>query len=297
MPPVPPAYKLLILQQPDRARACGVARLFAGRRTIDPPPVVAVALECGNQNVVDHCLSHIVMLVHAELENCTGHTPTLRATPLRLRLQDALYGETMISATIVSPEIRAAAPPLRAIKDLKAFFMFTDLSVRYEGVYRLQFSLFELPVIDSETLIFRGSITSEPFRVYTAKDFPGLLPSTELDQALKALGSRVRIRKITGTKRGSLGLRKVRKDEPKQSSSSPQSSNYSRFSIHNLLNPEPEDMGKDLLTRSMSPFQPRRLESSYNEPGLRLVLPIGLNKEMVSFYLPLRSQYFDDNIS
>ncbi|GMM33872.1 hypothetical protein DASC09_011970 [Saccharomycopsis crataegensis] len=245
---IPPNYKIEVLQHPNRARACGAAKLFAGRRTIDPPPIVKVSLmdESGD-NIIERTINQLILFVSAEpitdpneiqasslqfpsknnksdssresLPNSDKHKrPKVDSGPHKIRDNgELLYGETTVAATIMNPE-------LRDIKDdgLKGFFVFNDLSIRYEGYYRLIFQLYEMPYIDGASssssninmakLVFRTSVKSNVFRVYTAKEFPGLAPSTELDQVLKNLGSRIRIRKITGTKRGSTGSRKMKRN-------------------------------------------------------------------------------------
>ncbi|CAG8805384.1 28109_t:CDS:2, partial [Racocetra persica] len=62
------------------------------------------------------------------------------------------------------------------------YFIFQDLSVRTEGIYTLKFSLCDIkgllsPVYDEFSTV-RGSVLAEvysaPFRVYSAKKFPGM---------------------------------------------------------------------------------------------------------------------------
>jgi hypothetical protein len=77
-------------------------------------------------------------------------------------------------------------------------FAFTDLSVRQEGDYCLQFNLYE--ILDGES-IHRAEIASDPFHVYAAKGFPGMEQSTLFTDLLKKHGIRVRVSKsIRATK-------------------------------------------------------------------------------------------------
>jgi len=71
-------------------------------------------------------------------------------------------------------------------------FAFTDLSIRQEGRYRLQFDLFE--VRDGE-LIWHTSIISGLIQVFPAKGFPGMAESTPFTSILKKHGIRVRVSK------------------------------------------------------------------------------------------------------
>ncbi|KAJ2890489.1 hypothetical protein IWW38_004103, partial [Coemansia aciculifera] len=73
-----------------------------------------------------------------------------------------------------------------------AFFVFPDLSVRCEGVYRLKFSLFE---IVGNQIFFCKSIMSTTFTVYSAKKFPGMEESTRLTKLFAEQGLKIRVRK------------------------------------------------------------------------------------------------------
>ncbi|KAJ2064812.1 hypothetical protein GGI17_000788 [Coemansia sp. S146] len=73
-----------------------------------------------------------------------------------------------------------------------AFFVFPDLSVRCEGVYKLKFSLFE---IVGNQIFFCKSITSTSFTVYSAKKFPGMEESTRLTKLFAEQGLKIRVRK------------------------------------------------------------------------------------------------------
>lgn len=86
------------------------------------------------------------------------------------------------------------------------YFIFPDLSVRHEGHYCLNFSLFETtkekkdydvnldpdmpPGVD-----FRMELKTKPFSVFSAKKFPGLMESTDLSKMVADQGCRVRIRR------------------------------------------------------------------------------------------------------
>ena len=101
------------------------------------------------------------------------------------------------------------------------YFIFPDLSVRHEGLYRLSFSLFEElkestdadveppegspktrdkllssnPMAPQAHVHFRLEVKSIPFAVYSAKKFPGLSESTTLSRTVAEQGCRVRIRR------------------------------------------------------------------------------------------------------
>ena len=71
-------------------------------------------------------------------------------------------------------------------------FAFPDLSVRQEGFYCLHFCCYE---IDGADIIPRASVKSNTFRVYSAKEFPGMGETTALTQVLKSFGIRVKCSK------------------------------------------------------------------------------------------------------
>jgi hypothetical protein len=99
------------------------------------------------------------------------------------------------------------------------YFIFPDLSVRHEGVYRLNFHLYEetkdskdanenapiqssissatpsKPMTPKSFLDFRLEVVSVPFTVFSAKKFPGLTTSTSLSRIIAEQGCRVRIRR------------------------------------------------------------------------------------------------------
>ena len=111
------------------------------------------------------------------------------------------------------------------------YFIFPDLSVRHEGLYRLSFSLFEElkedkdgdadppggspkskdkllssnPMAPRAHVHFRLEVKSIPFAVYSAKKFPGLSESTPLSRTVAEQGCRVRIRRDVRMRRRDKG--------------------------------------------------------------------------------------------
>lgn len=94
------------------------------------------------------------------------------------------------------------------------YFIFPDLSVRHEGLYVLDFTLYEQtkdakdqdPEESSKTdeaeqpmpagsFDYRLNVKSMPFTVFSAKKFPGLAESTMLSRTVAEQGCRVRIRR------------------------------------------------------------------------------------------------------
>jgi hypothetical protein len=70
------------------------------------------------------------------------------------------------------------------------FFIFADLSIRSAGLYRLQFRLMNWGSVEDtgQSMPILAEAWSDPFRVYAAKDFPGMRDSSILAEGLKELG-------------------------------------------------------------------------------------------------------------
>ncbi|KAJ5738011.1 hypothetical protein N7493_001166 [Penicillium malachiteum] len=70
------------------------------------------------------------------------------------------------------------------------FFIFADLSIRTAGLYRLQFRLMNWGSVEDtgQAMPILAEAWSDPFRVYPAKDFPGMRDSSILAEGLKELG-------------------------------------------------------------------------------------------------------------
>jgi hypothetical protein len=87
------------------------------------------------------------------------------------------------------------------------FFIYPDLSVRSEGVFRLKFRMYDInhsqglfePVssADKDAPCLAAAF-SEPFTVHSAKKFPGVCESTELSKAFATQGIKIPIRKDDG---------------------------------------------------------------------------------------------------
>ncbi|KAI9506273.1 velvet factor [Coemansia spiralis] len=85
---------------------------------------------------------------------------------------------------------------------LGIFFVFPDLSIRKDGEYRFKFSFFDLQsktggLIQIATPI-KAYAFSEPFRVYSAKQFPGMIESTPLSRHFAKQGVKIPVRKESG---------------------------------------------------------------------------------------------------
>ncbi|KAF1944908.1 hypothetical protein EJ02DRAFT_72108 [Clathrospora elynae] len=187
-------YDLQVIQQPERARACGSgAKSSADRRPVDPPPIVELRVFENDQDIT---FAHNAnFFLHASLENARAIAPG-RAPPTTASFP-------VLTGTPVAGMAYLDRP------QPAGYFIFPDLSVRHEGKYRLSFALFEnlseVKDLDPEDpdVIFDGNhfvthraeVKSAPFTVFSAKKFPGLSESTALSRMVAEQGCRVRIRR------------------------------------------------------------------------------------------------------
>jgi hypothetical protein len=188
-------YNLQVIQQPERARACGSgAKSSADRRPVDPPPIVELRVFENDQEITFAYNANFFL--HASLENARTIAP----------------GRAPSSAAPSFPVLTGTPVAGMAYLDRPTpagYFIFPDLSVRHEGKYRLSFALFEnlsevkdLDPDDPEVIFdgnhfvtHRAEVKSAPFTVFSAKKFPGLSESTALSRMVAEQGCRVRIRR------------------------------------------------------------------------------------------------------
>ncbi|KAL8769860.1 MAG: hypothetical protein Q9209_004298 [Squamulea sp. 1 TL-2023] len=197
-------YELVVLQQPERARACG-SGAKSDRRPVDPPPVVQLRIFEGEEK------KDVTYPYNANFFLFTTLEP---ARPINQpRVQSATQAMPVLTGMPVAGMAYLDRP------DPAGYFIFPDLSVRHEGKYRLNFNLYEeikepkdedikppsVNAVADKTLAgpmppqahvhFRLEVRSQPFLVYSAKKFPGLAESTYISRVVAEQGCRVRIRR------------------------------------------------------------------------------------------------------
>lgn len=161
------------------------------------------------------------------------------------------------------------------------FFVFGDLSVKCEGTYRLEFTLFELKMPD-KWCWFLSSVRSEPFTVYAQKYFPGMAESTFLTRSFSDQGVRLRLRKdsrsITTRKRNSTvadySQRYSRHEHPQEVSpaSARSDSHQTRSAGYDTMSPASMDRMDRVRMAASQPGQyfdnsPRITEYSHGPSG------------------------------
>ncbi|ORY77315.1 velvet factor, partial [Protomyces lactucae-debilis] len=176
------SYRLVMRQQPRQARAC--SNKERERKPIDPPPVVQVLY--GQADKTRNYMQSPYMFVVADL--------------VRLRQEGSLPADIASGADLLGTVVGS----LNKLRDPDAedggFFIFSDIYVKHEGLYRLRFTLFEINPRSSlksgaAEVAYITNVWSEDFRVYGIKDFPGPLPSTKLSRIFCEQGVRLKLRK------------------------------------------------------------------------------------------------------
>ncbi|KAI8987332.1 velvet factor-domain-containing protein [Mycotypha africana] len=179
-------FQLILRQQPVHSRMCGIGEKV-DRRPIDPPPVVQIKLlnldhqeDDESRERLSALSTHlflIAILVPADTKE--NQKPNI-----------LMHSKLTVGRTVSS---------LYNLRDLDgsegAFFVFSDISVRTEGTYRLQMCLFD---IEDQMVKYDASILTDPFTVYSAKTFPGMYRSCELVQSFARQGLKIRIRREAG---------------------------------------------------------------------------------------------------
>lgn len=219
-------YHLHVRQQPIAARACGAGD--RDRRPVDPPPIVQILLTDFDSNSQEDrdllqdprftvgCLLFPVSSA-SPWANPDGNAPRDRdgdrdETDGVARTDDDLSTPLLSGKAFMSPFYVEAdpdpnsAPAHPSANDRLAsphvfsaasrlhqpatFFIFADLSIRSAGLYRLQFRLMNWGSVEDtgQSMPILAEAWSDPFRVYPAKDFPGMQNSSILAEGLKELG-------------------------------------------------------------------------------------------------------------
>jgi len=204
------------IQKPD------LGRKFAkrDRRPLDPPPVVRFRMYQVFNAGTDHATEQEIPPDQVEVGGLICHVDlyAIRPTPYpHLRTVhppgDGSSGPpTFDQATLVTP-----MPPSEDAKVTDALFgttfsvaaqikgldgeevilyVFSDLSVRTEGLFILRYRMFDIfsRMEGSEDIPVLAECHGGPFAIYSTKEFPGLRASTELTKHLSRYGIRVNLR-------------------------------------------------------------------------------------------------------
>lgn len=144
---------LRIRQQPRACRACGFGE--RDRRVIDPPPILSFEAD-------DDDSQQYVTIAHASLLDEQEDRDVTHAQPSNRKLGGTLMGNLVASCIFGRDEHNRPGK----------FFVFTDLSCRAYGNYRLRFSMVRLPMGPAQPGTKAPAVdhvVSDVFTVYSAK--------------------------------------------------------------------------------------------------------------------------------
>ncbi|KAH6610387.1 hypothetical protein Trco_000407 [Trichoderma cornu-damae] len=187
-------FELKMRQQPNAARACGFGD--RDRRVIDPPPIVELVVK--NPSFT-HDEVRVYLRYESYVMSCAIYDESGERDssymPEEYQHQRRLMG-SLVSTPFVGQDENGQEG---------CFFCFSDLSCRTPGSFRLKFTLM---MIDPSRAGFvrhfpiLAEIQSEPFKVYSAKEFPGMVASSNLAKRLKEQGCIISIKKGNDRGRG-----------------------------------------------------------------------------------------------
>jgi len=178
---------LVVRQEPAAARACGFGE--RDRRVIDPPPILELKVTDPQTGAVDQAeLRYSSHVVQVSLYDDTGTRDVTTMVQPGRRAGRRLTG-TLVASPVVAEDEK---------EQEGCFFTFSDLSCRMHGSYCLRFILIRIDPTNQQpgsSSPVVASVVSNIFTVYSAKDFPGVRPSTALTQALKRQGVTIAVKK------------------------------------------------------------------------------------------------------
>ncbi|PHH81914.1 hypothetical protein CDD83_3404 [Cordyceps sp. RAO-2017] len=180
-------FRLRLRQQPRAARACGFGD--RDRRVIDPPPIVQLVVESSSMtdDEVQSYLRYESYVMNCAICDETG-TRDASFMPEEYQHQRRLMG-SLVGTPFVGQDENG---------DEGCFFCFGDLSCRTPGAFRLKFTLIMIDPSRAGMIRHFPILTealSDVFHVYSAKEFPGMLPSSNLAKRLKEQGCIISIKK------------------------------------------------------------------------------------------------------
>lgn len=192
-------FRLGMRQQPQAARACGFSD--KDRRVIDPPPIVELSIESPflTENEIKSYLRYESYVMNCCICDETG-TKDASFMPEEYQHQRRLMGSSAGTPFAGQDENGQEG----------CFFCFSDLSCRTPGAFRLKFTLIMIdPPRAGQVRHFPvlAEVLSDVFHVYSAKEFPGMLPSSALARRLRQQGCIISVRKGNERARSSIVTR------------------------------------------------------------------------------------------
>ncbi|KFA63279.1 hypothetical protein S40285_07523 [Stachybotrys chlorohalonatus IBT 40285] len=180
-------FKLELRQQPQAARSCGFGD--KDRRVIDPPPIVELVITSSTMTD-DEIRKYRRFESYVMSCSIWDKTGAIDASymPEEFRNQRRLMGSLIGTPFVGKDEFGREG----------CFFTFSDLSCRTPGSFRLKFSVMMIDPRQAGAVKhfpILAETKSDVLHVFSAKDFPGMLPSSELAHRLKAQGCIIQLKK------------------------------------------------------------------------------------------------------
>lgn len=155
-------YELIILQQPLHARMCGFGD--KDRRPVDPPPILQLKVRQPGGGKIRFQLDTTLLVVHVDLFYPEGeraldhpsHPNTVEGRVSNSADRSFPDPEEDMASTFPDP---ATGHPIRNLlgtimgssyhlqgldQEMGIYYIFSDLSIRTEGTYRLGFTMMNL---------------------------------------------------------------------------------------------------------------------------------------------------------
>ena len=180
-------FRLNVRQQPQAARACGFGD--RDRRVIDPPPIIQLRVE--GPSLSPHEI-RAYLRYESYVLNCSIYDES--GTHDASLMPDDYQNQRRLMGSLVGTPFFGVDD-----QDLEGcFFCFSDLSCRTPGAYRLKFTLLMIDPFRAGAVRHFPAVAdvmTDTFHVYSAKEFPGMLPSTSLAKRLKEQGCIISIKK------------------------------------------------------------------------------------------------------
>ncbi|KAI8883094.1 hypothetical protein K501DRAFT_185244, partial [Backusella circina FSU 941] len=196
-------YNLTMVQQPSRARMCGFGD--KDRRPISPPPIVKLIVTSKNGEPVSSDTFDISFLVAIcdtwRCENNNNADANIVKHHGSLSQVITFSDDSELTAVNMKNLVGSSAVSATKLYDLEGelgiFFVFHDISLRTEGRFRLRITLIDIghTVNTTSTSKTITSVYTDPFVVYTAKKFPGVIDSTPISKCFARQGIKISIRK------------------------------------------------------------------------------------------------------
>ncbi|KAJ3324410.1 hypothetical protein HDV06_006821 [Boothiomyces sp. JEL0866] len=184
-------YTIILRQSPIHARVSAITDKVGDKKPLEPAAIVELKIH--------------------EDEAVTAESARLRFQPFLFAYATLVDHQTFEELSFLADESTrilsgVLASSLYSLKDPEnppnfgSFFVFPDISVRKEGVFRLKIALYRMEGGNGDPLaprkvIQKASIMTEPFEVYSSKSFPAPAAATLLSRSFAEQGLKLKLRK------------------------------------------------------------------------------------------------------